>query len=353
MNWPTFWNEEKDRIQQQLLSWQKVHGRHDLPWQKPDPYVVWVSEIMLQQTQVSTVKPKFEAWMKAFPDVAHLAQAKIEDVYKLWEGLGYYRRARFLHQGAQLIMNSFGGELPSSRADRLSLPGVGPSTASALGAFAFGQREAIFDGNVQRIWSRWWGDRITELDTPWLKVGWDIALDVMPQKPDDIRRWTQAVMDLGATVCLPKNPKCEVCPWRKSCRAHLTQTISSYPPAKSKTQVLDEQVTWGWLSHEGRVAISPPNTEGKWAGLARLPEVQHKPEEVVMGQGQHRLTHRLIHWHIIRKSPKVVRQAERDPTLMWVDRDTFEAQAWPRWVRKWWDELDENAKSQLFSTTDV
>ena len=142
-------------LQQQLLAWQPRHGRHDLPWHTSDPYGVWVSEVMLQQTQVATGLYRYPAWMRQFPTVASLASASRDDVLVAWEGLGYYNRARNLHAAAQAIVAQHAGVFPEDRTDRLALPGVGPSTASAIGAFAFGKREAIFDGNVARVWSRW------------------------------------------------------------------------------------------------------------------------------------------------------------------------------------------------------
>lgn len=371
--WPTFWLKEKGVVQHQLLVWHQKNGRHGLPWKGQDPYAIWVSEIMLQQTQVKTVLPKFKAWMETFPTIEILAQSSQDEVFKHWEGLGYYHRAKNLHKTAKILCEEYDGKMPQSREARLSLPGIGPSTASAIGAFAFGMREAIFDGNVQRIWSRWWGDRLSPLldeKEKWEKVGWKIAEQVMPQEPKEIQAWTQAVMDLGATICLPKKPLCSDCPWQKTCRAYQTQTIEHYPPKKKKITVLAESLEWAWLVNEkNQVGILPPTDKGKWPGLWQLPSVSFlnqmtfpKEPQKMIASGFHLLTHRKIAWHLYQKeipgaqnpfSELSNKGKSASEILQWVNLEEWDQKAWPGFIRKWWDSLDKSSQRKLFHSSEL
>jgi len=197
-----------------LIAWHAKSGRHHLPWQKSkDPYAVWVSEIMLQQTQVTTVIDYYNRFMKKFPTIKALALADEEEVMKLWSGLGYYRRARFLHEGAQMIVEEMEGNFPSEFELMMKIPGIGRSTAGAIAAFSFNQKKAILDGNVKRVLSRYF------LITEWTglpkteKKLWDYAESLLPNK--NIDTYTQALMDLGATLC-NKKPQCHVCPLKKN-----------------------------------------------------------------------------------------------------------------------------------------
>ena len=209
-------------IATQVVQWQAVHGRNYLPWQQTrDPYRVWLSEIMLQQTQVTTVLGYYERFLQAFPDVASLAAAPEDDVMALWSGLGYYSRARNLHKCAKAVMAEHGGAFPRSAEVLATLPGIGRSTAAAIASFCFGERAAILDANVKRVLTRVlaFGEDLSSSRNE--KVLWAMAEDLLPTHDlqHSMPRYTQGLMDLGATICLPRNPSCLVCPLQADCRA--------------------------------------------------------------------------------------------------------------------------------------
>src|SRR5687768_14848190 len=206
-----------------LVAWQREHGRHHLPWQRTrDPYRVWLSEVMLQQTQVATVLPYYERFVASFPDVRALADAPIDRVLQHWSGLGYYRRAHHLHAGAKAIVERHGGAFPRDVAAIAALPGIGRSTAAAIAAFAFGTRAAILDGNVKRVLAR---HRGSEEDL------WARAEGLLPKR--GIEAYTQGLMDLGATLCT-RTPKCETCPVRQSCVARKTGRVAELPAPRAR-----------------------------------------------------------------------------------------------------------------------
>jgi A/G-specific adenine glycosylase len=327
-------------LREQLLAWHVHRGRHHLPWKTTDPYAVWLSEIMLQQTQVSTVLGYFEPWLTRFPTIIALADASEEAVLQAWEGLGYYSRARNLHRAAQQMRDQHEGQMPVHRADRLALPGVGPSTASAIGAFAFGQREAIFDGNVRRVWGRWLADRLPEPLThrqrdQWL---WSFAQAVMPE--GHAAAWTQAIMDLGATVCTPRRPKCELCPLAATCQARLSGEPERYPPAVARPKVENWDLHWVWVIHQGRLAAVQRPATGIWGRLWALPEVALAPVKPP-AHGRHVLTHRRLKWDI-----HVLTQLPSEIEVVWLDRATWEAQAQPVTLRRWWTGLSATEKEE-------
>lgn len=259
-------------FQQLVLDWFDLHGRKTLPWQfNKTPYRVWVSEIMLQQTQVSTVIPYFERFMQRFPDVRSLANAKEDDVLHLWTGLGYYSRARNLHRAAQFILKNFNGLLPDTLDELQQLPGIGRSTAGAILAIAFKQRAAILDGNVKRVLTRLFG--ITEWPgekkvTDFL---WEIAERFAPTtRIDD---YTQAMMDIGATVCIRGKPLCEQCPFNLKCLAKELGIEKTLPHPKPKKSIPVRQATLLILRHEDRVILEKRAPSGIWGGLWSLPEL--------------------------------------------------------------------------------
>ncbi len=219
-------------IAEQVIAWQAVHGRHHLPWQQSrDPYRVWLSEIMLQQTQVSTVLDYYARFLERFPTVQALALAPQDEVMGLWSGLGYYTRARNLHRCAQQVMREHGGEFPHTVALLVTLPGIGRSTAGAIAAFCFSQRVAILDANVRRVLTRVLG---FDLDLASLKnerLLWDKAETLLPHHDlaSAMPRYTQGLMDLGASVCTPKRPQCAKCPLSDSCVALQQGTQEQYP----------------------------------------------------------------------------------------------------------------------------
>ncbi len=223
------------KFSSKLLNWYRRHGR-TLPWRgHPNPYAVWVSEIMLQQTRVETVIPYFEKWMVRFPTVNALAEAGEQDVLNHWEGLGYYSRARNLHKAAQVIVAEYDGKLPHSVAELRKLPGVGRYTAGAIASMAFGLDEPVLDGNLRRVYARLFNVEIPADSTDGEKLLWSLATQNLPKgKAGD---FNQAMMDLGATICLPKNPRCLLCPLLEECEAQKAGVQEERPVLKPKAEV--------------------------------------------------------------------------------------------------------------------
>jgi A/G-specific adenine glycosylase len=261
-----------DDFRQRLLDWYDRHGRHDLPWQTDrSPYRVWISEIMLQQTQVSTVIPYFQRFMDRFPTVAELAAASLDEVLHLWSGLGYYARARNLHKAARTVVDRHGGRLPDSFQALLSLPGIGRSTAGAILALSADQRHPILDGNVKRVLCRyfavrgWPGQRQIE------KRLWSLADDLTPA--ERVADYTQAMMDLGATLCRRGQPDCEGCPLRSDCRARAEGIQSELPTPRPKKTRPRRQTRMLLVVDSGdRVLLRRREAHGLWGGLWSLPE---------------------------------------------------------------------------------
>ena len=257
-----------------LITWHAKSGRHHLPWQQSkDPYDVWVSEIMLQQTQVATVINYYHRFMKKFPTIKALADADEEEVMQLWSGLGYYRRARFLHEGAQMIMEEMEGVFPSHFDMMMKIPGIGRSTAGAISAFSFNQKKAILDGNVKRVLSRYF------LITQWTglpkteKKLWDYAESLLPDK--NIATYTQALMDLGATIC-NKKPVCESCPLKKTCLAFQKNKVHLVPTPRPRIKIPTESTHMVIIKHHDEVLLIKRPQGGIWSGLWSLPQYENK-----------------------------------------------------------------------------
>lgn len=255
-----------------LIDWQRRHGRHDLPWQNTrDPYRIWLSEIMLQQTQVSAVVPYYLRFLERFPTVAALAAAEDDAVMRRWAGLGYYSRARNLHRAAALIVEAFGGRFPDTRELIESLPGVGRSTAAAIAAFAFGRREAILDGNVKRVLTRCFavpgypGERAVESEL------WALATALLPA--ESIEAYTQGLMDLGATLCTRTRPRCPQCPLQGECRALAQGRVDELPTPKPRKSLPHRRTTMLVLCHAGEVLLEKRPAPGIWGGLWCFPEI--------------------------------------------------------------------------------
>lgn len=335
-------------LQGKVLAWHARHGRHDLPWQVEDPYAVWVSEVMLQQTQVATGLYRFPSWMRRFPTLKSLAEATVDEVLKEWEGLGYYARARNLHAAAQVIEHDHGGVFPKERALRLALPGVGASTASAIGAFAFGLREAILDANVLRVWGRWWADEAPEGPAATRsRFFWGWAQAVTPRDPGQVRAWTQAMMDLGATACTPRAPACSTCPLQASCRAFALGEQEAWLPPARKTKVQQWSLDWAWVLEEGRVAVYQRPAGGPWQGLWALPEMELGSDcGALVAEGRHALSHRKIEWTIHRATLESLK--EMPAPIAWVGLEDFSALALPRPLRAWWEGLGLERRLMLF-----
>lgn len=253
-----------------LVAWHAQHGRHDLPWQNTrDPYAIWVSEIMLQQTQVGTVIPYYQRFMARFPDVASLAQAHEDEVLAHWSGLGYYSRARNLHAAAQRITQQ--GGFPRTLEGIAALPGIGRSTAAAIAAFAFGARAAILDGNVKRVLTRCFGragfpgDKAVELKL------WALAESLLPET--GIETYTQALMDLGATLCTRSKPRCNACPMVAMCVALREGRVTELPTPKPRKALPERETVMLILRHGADVLLEKRPARGIWGGLWSFPEV--------------------------------------------------------------------------------
>ena len=256
-----------------LVAWQAEHGRHALPWQRTrDPYRVWLSEIMLQQTQVSTVLGYYERFLQRFPDVRALAAAGQDEVLALWSGLGYYSRARNLHRCAQVVVNEHGGRFPDTAAQLAELPGIGRSTAAAIASFCFGERVAILDGNVKRVLTRVLGFSGDLSSAAQERLLWAQAQQMLPQRSQDMPAYTQGIMDLGATVCLARQPSCLLCPVQTLCVAAREGAPERYPVKTRKLKRGRRENVWVWLQWREQVWLVQRPESGVWAGLWSLPE---------------------------------------------------------------------------------
>ena len=308
-----------------MVAWQKVHGRHHLPWQNTqDPYCVWLSEIMLQQTQVSTVLAYYAKFLEHFPNVAALADAPQDKVMGLWSGLGYYSRARNLHKCAQEVMSRFGGEFPRTAQDLMTLPGIGRSTAAAVASFCFSERVAIMDGNVKRVLTRVWGFDADLSVAKNERTLWQMAEAALPvdQLKTAMPRYSQAIMDLGATLCLPRKPQCSQCPVLLTCKAHAQGAAEKFP-VKTRKIKRSSEILWLLLAHnsKGEVWLEKRPATGIWASLYSVPVFQS--EELLMKSlgaqrmsftspasmavlpvFKHVLTHKDLHCHTVKVSLK-------------------------------------------------
>jgi len=255
-----------------VVDWQSRHGRQGLPWQDTrDAYRIWLSEIMLQQTQVATVLPYYARFLEAFPDVRALAAAPIERVLERWSGLGYYRRAHHLHAAAQAVVTQHGGVFPGDAQTLATLPGVGRSTAAAIAAFASGERGAILDGNVRRVLARHAGVEGYPGEPRVAARLWDEAQARLPER--DIERYTQGMMDLGATVCLRTRPRCDMCPVAEDCVARHTHRIAELPSPRPRRTLPERAVRVLVLERGGEILFERRPPLGIWGGLWSLPEV--------------------------------------------------------------------------------
>ena len=298
-----------------IIDWQRHHGRHDLPWQGTrDPYRVWLSEIMLQQTQVATVLGYYPRFLARFPDVASLAAAPEDAVLGLWSGLGYYSRARNLHRCAREVMARFGGQFPRTAAELATLPGIGRSTAAAIAAFCFGERVAILDGNVKRVLTRVFGIADDLSQPRHERALWARAEALLPTHELDraMPAYTQGLMDLGAGICTLRRPACTACPLVEGCVAAGEGEPGRYPV---KTRRVARGQAALWLLHardgQGRVWLQQRPAPGIWARLFCLPvhddraALLHslppaaRPGAIAHPPFRHVLTHRDLDLHIV------------------------------------------------------
>ncbi|WP_454692071.1 A/G-specific adenine glycosylase [Achromobacter aloeverae] len=359
-----------------IVAWQRSHGRHDLPWQNTrDPYRIWLSEIMLQQTQVSTVIPYYERFLERFPDLAALAAAGQDEVMPYWAGLGYYARARNLHRCAQEIVRDWGGRFPPDAAGIATLPGIGRSTAAAIAAFAYGETAPIMDGNVKRVFTRHFGiagdpskrDVETRL--------WTLAEEQVASAPADagvlaavaaaaaatpesdavagyMASYTQGLMDLGATLCTRGKPDCPRCPVQATCVARIEGRQAELPTPKARKATPERSTGMLVLRHDGRVLLQQRPSPGIWGGLWSLPEFDPaqdaaaackalgaQPGELCeLAAFAHTFTHFRLHvrpWFVsLKQAP-----AALDAPQRWVDEAELAHVALPAPVRKLLDGL--------------
>jgi A/G-specific adenine glycosylase len=328
-----------------VIRWQRSHGRHGLPWQGTrEPYRVWLSEVMLQQTQVSTVLDYYPRFLARFPDVAALAAAPLDDVLALWSGLGYYSRARNLHRCAQAVVAAPGGAFPPTSAGLAQLPGIGRSTAAAIAAFCFGERAAILDGNVKRVLTRVLGFDGDLAMAAQEKRLWAAAEALLP--PREVEVYTQGLMDLGATLCTARHPACERCPLAADCVAHAAGTTARYPVKTRRLKRGRRSNALLLLRRRDQLALVQRPPRGVWAGLWSLPEFASLEALAQLsagwrGQGnwlpaiEHALTH--FDWTLhtlVWDLPARARVPATLDDLRWVARDEALALGLPAPIRR-------------------
>jgi A/G-specific adenine glycosylase len=260
---------QKEKIQERLLRWFEINGR-DLPWRKTrDPYAIWVSEIMLQQTQVRTVIPYYQKFLKCFPTVRHLARADLSKVLKVWEGLGYYSRARNLHRASQIVLNHFHGAVPDTQKDLLSLPGIGRSTAGAILSFAYNKEAAILDGNAKRVLSRLFAVSDNPVGGKTEGLLWHTSESLIPKGRSN--SFNQALMDLGSLLCTPREPQCTRCPLRNLCQGYLSGEPESYPLRTIKKTIPHITAFSAVIQKDEMVLLRQRPPKGLLGGLWEFP----------------------------------------------------------------------------------
>ena len=349
-----------------LIAWQRTHGRHDLPWQGANAYHVWLSEIMLQQTQVATVIPYYQRFTASFPTIAALAAATEEQVLAHWSGLGYYARGRNLHATAQLIVEKYHGEFPRQYEQILELPGIGRSTAAAICVLAYHERHAILDGNVKRVLARycgiegWAGNKQVETKL------WQQAEALLPPPPSRgragergeenvIATYIQAQMDLGATLCTRSKPKCGVCPVQSDCVAFQRGRVSELPTPRLRKAVPERHSTFLLLMHGNDILLEKRPSSGIWGGLWCPPQLDDGQglvadyvqrsgmkvsERIELSEFTHTFTHFKLHIAplLLRLADKPlgVQQAES----VWLDVKDALSSAIPTPVRRLLEKMD-------------
>lgn len=324
---------------QTVVAWQRRHGRHTLPWQNTrDPYRVWLSEIMLQQTQVTTVLGYYERFLARWPAVTDLAAATLDEVLAQWAGLGYYSRARNLHACAQAVASLHGGEFPRTAEGLQTLPGIGRSTAAAIAAFCFGERVAILDGNVKRVLGRvlaFDGDLASSAAEKRL---WAHATTLLPER--DVDRYTQGLMDLGATICSARAPDCLLCPVQPMCRAQQSGDPTRYPIKTKKLKRGRRENWWLWVEKPGgQVLLQQRPASGVWAGLWTLPMFDDEAAARAALPGAAletlpRIEHALTHFDWVLHTLRAAPAGGEPPAGTWVAREELARYALPAPLKK-------------------
>ncbi|MGA2654470.1 MAG: A/G-specific adenine glycosylase [Gammaproteobacteria bacterium] len=313
-------------ISKNLIPWQQQHGRNNLPWQSnPTPYRVWISEIMLQQTQVETVKAYYLRFMHCFPTIEDLARASEDEVLQLWTGLGYYARARHLHRAAKIIVNDYQGKFPETLSEMIKLPGIGRSTAGAILSFAMNQSAVILDGNVKRVLSRVFAMNIWPGDPKLQNELWDIATKYTPKINAGI--YNQALMDLGAMICTRRAPKCPLCPLRNVCLAYEKNLQEKIPQSKPK-KTLPEKHAYMLVLHnkkQNAILLVKRKAPGIWGGLWCFPECPTKlrNKKDYIETSSHTFTHYRFHIQLVKISTQSLRIPNelKDAEYQWYKLD--------------------------------
>ena len=316
-----------------VVRWQARHGRHDLPWQRTrDAYRIWLSEVMLQQTQVATVIPYYRRFVARFPDVKSLAMATLDDVLTLWSGLGYYTRARNLHAAARAVVERHGGRFPGTRDELESLPGLGRSTAAAIAVFAFGAREAILDGNVKRVLARHFAVRGFPGDERVEKRLWALAESELPAK--NFEAYTQGLMDLGAEVCTRRRPACDRCPVSASCKARAQGKQEAYPQPRPRKERPVKKTSMLLLLRNSEVLLERRPPTGVWGGLWCFPEVDPDSAGRKLPVLRHEFTHFTLDITPILRSVGTSSLDAAEPGQIWLPVEEAMGAAVPAPVRK-------------------
>ena len=262
-------------ISKQLIFWHKLHGRHKLPWQQTkNPYAIWISEIMLQQTQVSTVINYYKKFMKRFPGIESLANAEIDEVNECWSGLGYYSRARNIHKTAKIILQKYNSNFPQKFEKILELPGIGRTTAGAISSFAYGKNYPILDGNVKRVFTRFYGIKEWPGKSSVEKELWGIADINLPAKGIEI--YNQALMDLGASLCSRGKPQCLECPLSESCKSFINNWTKIIPASKPKKIIPTKEGNIIVIQYGDDILFVKRGLNKIWGGLWSLPEIENQ-----------------------------------------------------------------------------
>ena len=347
-----------------VTQWQRRHGRRGLPWQSGrDPYRVWLSEVMLQQTQVSTVLAYYARFLERFPNVRALAAASLDDVLAQWSGLGYYSRARNLHRCAERVVAEHAGRFPQDAHTLSTLPGIGRSTAAAIAAFCFGQRAAIFDGNVKRVLARALAYAEDLAVARHERELWQRACELLPTNAQDMPAYTQGLMDLGATLCTPRRPNCPACPLETVCRARREGRPEAYP-VKTRKNKRSRRESWClWLQSPGAVWLQQRPASGVWSGLWSFPlyesEAALAAAASALGVGteaQPTLRHALTHfdWTLHPHRAQCANRREVQAVLgagRWVELDALHALGLPAPLTRWLESAPRAAPPTRFGAS--
>ena len=332
---------------QRIVAWQRTHGRHDLPWQNTrDAYRIWLSEIMLQQTQVTTVLPYYARFLERFPTVAALADAAEDDVMSLWAGLGYYSRARNLHAAAKQVVALHNGQFPADVALLAELPGVGRSTAAAIAAFAYDIIAPILDGNVKRVLARHAGVEGFPGAGPVEKMLWRHAEERLPAKPDNMVAYTQGLMDLGATICSRTDPTCLLCPVAADCSARISGRTADIPAARPSKVLPHRTQRYLLARHNDQVLLVKRPSPGIWGGLWCLPELGDEEDAKAVARLrfgvsragtvrelpgiEHTFTHFRLSLRVIELPVTKIEASTNSPGTLWLAGDDLRNAALPK-----------------------